>query len=51
MSDPKGAPPAEKPVASTAPPAVPSNNGTGVNTSATAPKKSMADQNPAFRMM
>ncbi len=51
MSDPKGVPPAENIPAIAASPAVPSSNGTGVNTSATAPKTPMADGNPAFRMM
>ncbi|KAK0933840.1 mitochondrial import inner membrane translocase subunit tim54 [Friedmanniomyces endolithicus] len=51
MSDPKGVPPAENTPAIAASPAVPSSNGAGVNTSATAPKKPMADGNPAFRMM
>ncbi|KAK0268348.1 mitochondrial import inner membrane translocase subunit tim54 [Friedmanniomyces endolithicus] len=51
MSDTKGVPPAENTPAIAASPAVPSSNGTGVNTSATAPKKPMADGNPAFRMM
>ncbi|KAK1071949.1 mitochondrial import inner membrane translocase subunit tim54 [Friedmanniomyces endolithicus] len=51
MSDPKGVPPTENIPAIAASPAVPSSNGTSVNTSATAPKKPVADGNPAFRMM
>ncbi|KAK3623708.1 mitochondrial import inner membrane translocase subunit tim54 [Elasticomyces elasticus] len=50
MSDPKVTPPAESAAAGAGASTVPSSNGTGVNTSATAPKKPVVD-NPAFRMM
>ncbi|KAK3114080.1 mitochondrial import inner membrane translocase subunit tim54 [Teratosphaeriaceae sp. CCFEE 6253] len=51
MSEPSSAPPAQPAANITAAPAVPSKDGIGVNTSATAPKKPMPDGNPVFRMM